>query len=151
MTSEARSLFRPEAVAYHERGLGPGNLVRHSVWVGRFYWIALVAVVLGALAGAEVRVSPTVIGSIGAPVSATVLRMTVEAGTQPPIGSAVTAGGSDGRVTAVSQGPLPGTFSLRIELTRPITGRPPDSGVVHLESERLAVFVFSSLRAPLGS
>ena len=145
MTSEARSLFRPEAVAYHERGLGPGNLVRHSAWVGWVYWIALVAVALGALAGVEVRVSPTITGSIGAPVSPTVLAMTVEAGTRPPIGSAVTAGGTDGRVSAVSPGPLPGTFSLRIELTRPVIANPPDSGVVHLPSERLAVWLFSSL------
>lgn len=59
MRGADRSLFRAEAVAHHEAGLGPGSLVRHSAWVRWGYWIVLLAVVAAAAAAVLIRVTPT--------------------------------------------------------------------------------------------
>jgi hypothetical protein len=147
MSTGGGGLFRAQAVAYHERGLGSGNLVRHSAWVRWVYWTVLAAVVAAALAAAFVRVSPTLVATVGSASSATRVTMTASSTTAPPVGATVTLGADQGQVIAVRKGSLSGTFVLEVRLSRALpTGVAlPDQAVLRLAAEPLAVLLYRGL------
>jgi hypothetical protein len=152
MSDGRRSLFRPEAVAYHERGLGPGNLVRHAAWVGRAYWILLLGFAAAVAVAVAVRVSPSIQATVGSTLGNGDLVMTVGADDPPAVGSVATVGTEQGRVVRVGPGPVAGALSLQVHLDTPLpTGRrPPQQAVVQLPPERLAIILLPGLRHVLG-
>ena len=147
MSAQANSLFRKEALTYHERGLGPGNLIRHTGWVRWGFWTLVFAVAGSVLAGVLINVSPTLDAPVSSFVSPTVVTMTVTSASEPPVGSAVTLGDDTGQVVAASNGVRTGTYALRVRLARPwAAGVPiPALATVRLPAQSLVVVLYRGL------
>jgi ribulose 1,5-bisphosphate synthetase/thiazole synthase len=147
-------------VAYHERGLGPGNLLRHAAWVRWAFWALLVAVVGALVAAVIVHVSPTVTGPLRVdPVTGQTSVLVAASGhsTLGP-GLVVTiADGRRGRVGEVQRANATdalGGAELIVQVSLEGPGRATfgtaTTATIHLPRRRFAVFVFPGLRGLLG-
>jgi hypothetical protein len=165
MITEARQLFRPEAVAYHERGEGPGSLVRHSGWLRFGFAMLLAAVAVGVFLLVEVRVAPSVTGAAQVDRDSGRLTVTIPGGPKGlrpglAIVVATTSGPQRGQVASVATEPSSvglsvssGETSLvRVRLDRAVPPAMvvPGPAVVALPAERLAVVLVPALGGLLG-
>jgi hypothetical protein len=152
-------LFRREAVAYHEAGLGPGNLLRQPArteWIYRLLLGAMAATVAMAI---TVRVPRSITGPARLDANRTELIVYVPAAASGDVraglavSAATTAGEVRGQVAGAAEAvDEAGRLGVRIHLDPAAAPNASLEGraVIHLPSERLAVIIVPALRWSLG-
>jgi hypothetical protein len=160
VTGAPDGLFRAEAVAYHERGLGPGNLLRHARWVPWAFWSMLLAVVAALAATVIIQVSPTLTGPLRLDPTTGRTTMLVSASGHPGLDAGLAVTTSDGRRGRVDDVQPAGSTNVLtgaevlVDVGLAPPGREGDiagtTATVHLPSQSLAVFVFPGLHRLLG-
>ncbi len=152
-------LFRPEAVAYHEAGLGPGNLLRQPAWTGWSYRLLLGAMAATVALAVTVRVPRSITGPARLDANRSELIVYVPAAASGNVRAGLSASASSavgelrGQVAGAA-GPVDeaGRLGVRIHLDTTAAPNASLSGraVIHLPSERLAGIIVPPLRWPLG-